>query len=119
VRHTTITTTTEPMARHRLHVWPWLRIVGRLMLKDWLAITIGRDIYAWRTLGVVELAHELAHVDQWRRHGAWFAVRYLLASLGARRAGGRWYHDNPYEVEARAAASAAERRQTVKKPPAT
>ncbi|HEX6926168.1 MAG TPA: DUF4157 domain-containing protein [Longimicrobiaceae bacterium] len=43
------------------------------------------------------LAHELAHVRQWRADPL-FPLRYTLATL---RFG---YHDNPYEVEAREAA---------------
>lgn len=89
---------------HRVVVWPWLRLIGRLMLRDWLAITLGRLILAWRPLKAAELAHELAHVRQWQRHGIWFPLAYLAASLAARRAGGRWYRDNAFEVEARRAA---------------
>lgn len=88
---------------HRLHVIPWLQRPGRLMLRNWLAITIGRHILAWRPLGDRELRHELEHVRQWRRHGPTFALRYLLASFRSWRSGGGWYHDNPYEVAARAA----------------
>jgi hypothetical protein len=47
----------------------------------------------------VLLAHEMAHVRQWRADPL-FPVRYALATL---RHG---YRDNPYEVEARAVASA-------------
>ena len=49
------------------------------------------------------IAHELAHVRQWREHGLMFIPRYLAASAAAARAGGDRYHDNPFEVEARAA----------------
>jgi hypothetical protein len=89
---------------HRLHVVPWLRSIGSLVLRDWLAITIGSRIFAWRTLNDAELAHELAHVRQWSRHGVAFPLIYLAHSLRLRRAGKRWYHDNPYEKEARDAA---------------
>jgi hypothetical protein len=89
------------MTRPRLYVWPWLRRPGRLMLADWLAITIGQRIFAWRALSEAELDHEMAHVRQWLRHGWTFPVRYAAASLHARRAGKRWYHDNRFEVEAR------------------
>lgn len=88
---------------HRLHVLRWLRRPGGLMLTNWLAITIGRHIWAWRALEPRELRHELEHVRQWRRYGPTFAVRYLRASFRAWRGGGRWYHDNPYEQAARAA----------------
>ncbi len=91
---------------HRLHVIPWLRRPGALLLRDWLAITVGRDIWAWRPLEPRELRHELEHARQWRRHGPLFAVRYLAASYRAWRRGGAWYRDNPYEVAARAAEEA-------------
>lgn len=87
--------------KHRLHVVPWLRLIGGLLFPNWLAITIGRDIWAWRELDPGELAHELAHAAQWRRYGALFAVNYLLASFQALRRGKRWYWDNPFEIEAR------------------
>jgi hypothetical protein len=94
------------LTRHRLVIWPWLRHLGRFVLRDWLAITIGRTVFAWRALSDAELEHELAHVRQWLRYGPWFPVAYLAASLRARRGGGRWYRDNRFEVEARAAAAA-------------
>lgn len=95
--------------RARLHVWPWLRRTGGLLLPGWLAITIGRDIWSWRPLGPAELAHELTHVRQWREHGVLYAVRYAASSWGAWRGGGHWYRDNAFEVEARAAAEAVTR----------
>jgi hypothetical protein len=95
------------MRSHRLHVWPWLRLPGRLVLRDWLAITIGRDVLAWRELSQRELRHELAHVAQWRRHGWTLPPRYALASLVAWRAGQGWYRGNRFEVEARAAEESA------------
>jgi hypothetical protein len=55
----------------------------------------------------IETAHELAHVEQWRRHGWRFPIAYLAASLTARRAGSHWYDDNPFEIEARDAARRA------------
>lgn len=92
------------MPRHRVHVWPLLRLPGRLILRDWLAITLGRDIFAWRQLSETELAHELQHVRQWQRHGLLFPLVYVAAALRARRGGKRWYHDNKFEEEAREAA---------------
>ena len=86
---------------HRVHVWPWLRRVGRVALKDWLAITLGRHIFSWRTMTDAELRHELVHVAQWGRHGWRLPVAYLAASLRARRGGRHWYRDNPFEREAR------------------
>jgi hypothetical protein len=100
--------TIEPMTtNHRVHVVPWLRrLGGRVLISDWLAITVGRDIVAWRPLDEVELAHELAHVRQWERDGAAFAARYALASLVALAGGRHWYRDNVFEVAARSAATA-------------
>ena len=92
------------MTRHRVHVWPWLRRLGSFVLSDWLAITIGRRIFAWRPLSDAELAHELAHVRQWSRLGIRFPLAYLVTSVRARLAGRRWYHDNAFEMEAREAA---------------
>ena len=92
------------MKPHRVHVWPWLRHLGRLILPNWLAITLGRHVFAWRSMNDGELAHELAHVRQWERHGWLFPLAYLAASRRARRSGGHWYRDNPFEAEARAAA---------------
>lgn len=88
---------------HRVHVWPWLRRPGRLLIADWLAITLGRHIFAWRTMRADELAHELEHVRQWNAFGWRFPIAYLAASLRARRSGKRWYADNRFEKEARAA----------------
>jgi hypothetical protein len=92
------------VARYRLHVHPALRLLGRVLLPNWLAITLGRQIWAWRALSDVELAHELAHVAQWARYGPAFPFVYALASLRAQRSGKRWYEDNRFEVEARRAA---------------
>jgi hypothetical protein len=94
---------------HTVRVWPWLRRPGKILLRDWLAITLGGQILAWRALTDGELAHELEHVRQWRRHGPIFPIRYLMAGWAARRAGGHWYRDNPFEMEARAAARRAGR----------
>lgn len=96
------------MTSHRLHVWPWLRLPGRLVLRNWVAITIGRDVLAWRDLTERELRHELAHVAQWRRHGWTLAPRYALASFLAWRAGAGWYRGNRFEAEARAAEGSAQ-----------
>ena len=40
-----------------IHVWPWLRGPGRRLLPDWLAITIGRHVFAWREMNERETAH--------------------------------------------------------------
>jgi hypothetical protein len=90
--------------KHRVLVVPWLRWpMQRFVLPNWTAITIGPLIFAWRRLDTVELAHELKHVEQWRRHGPAFAVLYLLASRSAVKAGGHRYFDNRFEREAIAA----------------
>jgi hypothetical protein len=91
--------------KHRVHVFPWLRRLGKVLLPNWLAITIGRDIFAWRELQPVELRHELQHIRQWQRYGAAFALRYLAASIGSLLSGSGWYRGNRFEVEARRAES--------------
>ncbi len=90
-------------ARVHVHVRPRLRLIGALLLPDWLAVTIGSHVWAWRRLSEVEMAHELAHVNQWRRCGPRLPILYLVAAARAWRAGGDWYHDNPFELAARAA----------------
>ena len=92
--------------KHRIHVLPWLRRVGGVVLPNWLAITIGRDVFAWRALEPSELRHELQHVRQWQRYGAGFAVRYLAASVSSLLSGGGWYRGNRFEIEARDAEKA-------------
>ncbi|HEU4862944.1 MAG TPA: hypothetical protein VFU44_04150 [Candidatus Limnocylindria bacterium] len=98
------------MTPHRVVVLPWLRLVGRFLIDNWLAITIGRTVFAWRPLNDVELEHELEHVRQWRRYGVAFPVVYLAAALRARRAGRSWYRDNRFEEDARKAASSIKKR---------
>jgi hypothetical protein len=98
------------VSRHRVHVLPWLRRPGGLLLREWLGITIGHHIFCWRTLDAGELEHELEHVRQWRRHGLRFPVLYFAGSLQARRAGGHWYRDNRFEAGARKAADRIEKR---------
>jgi hypothetical protein len=95
------------MPRHHLVIWSPLRAIGqRLIMPNWLAITIGPLIFAWRVLDEPELAHELAHVRQWRQHGLLYPWRYWRASEAAAAAGLDRYRDNAFEVEARAAADA-------------
>lgn len=90
-------------ARVQVHIRPRLRAVGARLLPEWLAITIGIHVWAWRPLDDRELRHELAHVSQWRCHGAGFPLRYLVAAVRAWRTGGDWYRDNAFERAARAA----------------
>lgn len=68
------------------------------------AVTLRRTIVLRPGVRLTEslLAHELAHVRQWQEDPL-FPVRYTLATL---RHG---YWNNPYEVEARAAAAAPPR----------
>jgi hypothetical protein len=95
---------------HRIHVLPWLRgLGGRVFIADWLAITVGRDIWCWRPLDEVELAHELTHVRQWQRYGTLFVAHYALASLVALMARRHWYRDNAFEVEAQSVAARVRR----------
>ena len=90
--------------QHRVHVMPGLRRIGGRMLPDWLAITLGRDIFSWRELSPAELRHELEHVRQWSRYKAVFPLVYLAASIGSGVSGKGWYRGNRFEVQARAAA---------------
>ena len=97
-----------PDLGHRVVVWAWLRPLGqRLLMPSWLAITIGRWIFAWRPLNNAELAHELEHVRQWQHYGVLFIPRYLRASWRAANAGGDRYGDNAFERAAREAAGRA------------
>jgi hypothetical protein len=103
--------TDEPQPDHRLIVLPWLRVPGHyLLLPNWLAITIGHWIFAWRQLDPAELAHELTHLRQWRHYGLLFIPRYLRASWRAAiPEDGNSYRDNIFEREAVAAADAVRR----------
>ena len=94
--------------RYRVHVHPRFRRLANVVFPNWLAITLGGHIWAWRKLGAAELAHELKHVEQWRRLGWRYPFSYWLSSIRAVRAGGNWYRDNEFEREAREAAEAAE-----------
>ena len=63
------------------------------------AVTLGDTIVVHPSASLTPrlLRHELAHVRQWRTLGPLFPVRYAIAHLV------HGYHENPYEVEARAA----------------
>jgi hypothetical protein len=91
-------------SKHRLVVVPLLKpIAQRLIMPNWLAITVRSWIFAWRPLDPAELAHELVHVGQWHEQGfVRYIVRYMSASSRAESEGGDRYRDNPFEVEARA-----------------
>lgn len=97
----------------RVTVIPWLkRPMQRFVLPNWTAITIGSRIFSWRALDRIELAHELAHVKQWKRYGLGFIVRYFLESRRASRSGGDRYWDNMFEKEAIAAGEAERKRES-------
>lgn len=101
----------ERPSAHCSHEWRWVRRPAqRLLLPNWLAITIGRHVISWRRLDEVELAHELKHVEQWTRYGLRFIPRYLRAGHRAAASGGDRYRDNPFEIEARVAEQAARER---------
>lgn len=106
----TLATVPDPVIV-RLYVRPRLRAAGsRLLVRGWLAITIGTTIVSWRRLEPGELAHELAHVRQWRRYGhVGYVIRYVASSLRAWSRSTDWYRDNTFELAARRAALAASR----------
>jgi hypothetical protein len=92
---------------YRLHIWSWIKgPAQRLIMPDWLAITIGHDIFAWRQLDEFELTHELVHVRQWSANGIMYIPRYFQASRAAAAAGLDSYRGNAFEVEAYGAADA-------------
>lgn len=86
------------LRRGRLIPWIGGRLAGSR--RPALAVTLGRTIVLdpGAELTPELLAHELVHVRQWLADPL-FPLRYTVATL---RHG---YHDNPYEVEARAAAA--------------
>jgi hypothetical protein len=80
----------------------WIpRLGGRLsgMRGPAAAVTLGNTIIVHPDVALTRrlLDHELAHVRQWARQPLSFPVRYLWHHI---RHG---YHNNPYEIEARAA----------------
>ena len=111
-----ITASVEKEARppkHSVVVVPWLkRPMQRFVLPNWVAITIGKRIFCWRHLDEVELAHELKHVEQWRRLGLRFIPMYFLASFRASRSGGDRYRNNQFEREAAEAGEQARKRES-------
>jgi hypothetical protein len=104
--------TRPPKADHKVVILPWLKApMQRFVLPNWTAITIGSRIFAWRELDEIELAHELAHVRQWRQNGLMFIPRYYLASRSAAKAGLDRYRDNAFEKEATEAEAKARKRE--------
>ena len=84
----------------------WLPgIAGRLsrMGGPAAAVTIGDTIIVHPsiTITAVLVRHELEHVRQWQANPWTFPFRYALNHFKY------GYHDNPYEVEARAAETAS------------
>jgi hypothetical protein len=73
------------------------------------AATIGHIVIARDARGMDACrAHEHAHVRQCERWGPLFPLAYIGAGLWAAAKKRRWsayYHDNPFEIEARAAES--------------
>jgi hypothetical protein len=71
------------------------------------AVTLGRTIVVRPGVPLTTslLAHELAHVRQWRRDPL-FPLRYCVATV---RHG---YRDNPFEVEARTVAASVSSQST-------
>lgn len=84
----------------------------RFVLPNWTAITIGHRIFSWRKLDDVELAHELKHVEQWKKLGLRFIPAYFMASFRASRSGGDRYRDNQFEREAAEAGERARNRES-------
>lgn len=87
-------------------------VVRRMVPSRAIAQTWGRTVLVlsswYRRASYDELtetmAHELVHVDQWRKVGMAFLLLYPLASLAALVRGKHPYWDNKYEKEARALA---------------
>lgn len=95
----------------------WGGIVGQWLDKGRLpflgavnAITIGHVIAGVSPQHLHNSrVHERVHVEQFERWGVLFPLVYALAGLRAHLQGKRFYWDNPYEIEARARATAASR----------
>lgn len=84
---------------------PALRTRPTRRLLPIVAITFGHVVLGRTAADLERLrAHEHCHVAQYERWGPLFLIAYPLASLLALLRTGRPYHDNCFEVEARAAA---------------
>jgi len=66
------------------------------------AQTLGRIVIARERLPDSIVRHELEHVRQWSLYGPAFLLVYGLESMRAMLAGGHRYHDNRFELRARA-----------------
>jgi hypothetical protein len=106
-----VTSTADAAPSYRVIVLPFLRRLGhRVLVNGWLAITIWRWIFAWRSLDDAELAHELCHVRQWHEYGfVGYIVAYLREGRRASKAGRDRYRGNRFEVEAYAVEDAVRR----------
>ena len=82
------------------------------------AMTFGATIVARRSLDDVLLAHELAHVEQYRRWGPLYLPLYLLGAAWGRVRHGDSYTGNPFEARAMASARAfADARRSLQSSP--
>jgi Domain of unknown function (DUF4157) len=95
-----------PMHDHvKIRENSWLAwIAARKLGVPAVALTVGRTIHLYKTsrqafLGDLRwVRHEMAHVEQFRRHGFWkFIYLYMAESVK------KGYYLNKYEVEAREA----------------
>lgn len=83
----------------------WIaRIAAKKLGTKEVAMVLGKTIHLWNTSKAdflkneKWLRHELCHVQQYQQHGFWaFIIKYLWESIQ------NGYHNNKYEVEARAA----------------
>jgi hypothetical protein len=64
------------------------------------AITFGHVVLSVDDLDEDTFRHELVHVRQYERWGAFFVPAYLTASLVAVARGGHHYRDNAFELAA-------------------
>jgi len=88
------------VARQRKPPGKWLRAL------PFCAITFGHVVIGVHKSELGRLrAHEHAHVRQYERWGALFLLAYPASSLVQWLRGGRAYHDNRFEVQARREAS--------------
>ena len=88
----------------------WGGVVGKSLKKgiplfgSVAAITLGHVVagYSYACIQATR-SHERVHVRQFERWGFLFPLVYWLAGTWCFLKGGRWYWDNPFEQEARAA----------------
>ena len=78
----------------------------RLMPRHPTAMTFGSTIVARRSLDAATVAHELTHVEQYRRYGPLYLALYLLGATWGLIRHRDSYHGNPFEARAVQAARA-------------